>query len=112
MKIDFWKKIDVCMGILRGLLVLITVISVLLIISLFCSYKQKDCFISQNEYCVVLNKDSHIETQVSGKFVTTIFVSQINTVGLTTQDTITININSRLFDNIEIGDTIKTIKLR
>ena len=111
MKIDFWKKIDIYMGILRAILVLITVIGVLLIISMVCSYKQKDCFISQNEYCVVLNKDSHIETRVYGKFVTPITVNKINIVGLTTQDTLTIDINSRLFDNIEIGDTIKTIKL-
>jgi 2',3'-cyclic-nucleotide 2'-phosphodiesterase (5'-nucleotidase family) len=46
-----------------------------------------------------------------GKFVTTRSVSRINAIGLTTQDTLTIDINSHLFDNIEIGDTIKTIKL-
>ena len=107
------KKINICpfSCILFALLALSIVIHILLIIECVYSHKQKDCFISQNDYCIVLNKDSHLETRVSGKFVTTRSVSQINTVGLTTQDTVTIDINSRLFDNIEIGDTIKTIKL-
>ena len=33
-------------------------------------------------------------------------------VRLTTQDTVTIDIDRCVFDNIEIGDTVKTINLR
>lgn len=105
-------SIDICTYILHVLLVLAIVIGILLIIATVGSHKQKDCFISQNEYGVVINKDSYLVPQVYGKFVTTRSVSRINTIGLTTQDTITLDINSRLFNNIEIGDTIKTISLR
>lgn len=105
-------SIDICTYILHVLLVLTIVIGILLIIATIGSHKQKDCFINQNEYCVVLNKDSHLVTQVTGKFVTTRSVERINTIGLTTQDTVTLDINSRLFNDIEIGDTIKTVNLR
>ena len=109
------KRIDsysVCTFILHILLIFTIAIGILSIIAIFCSCEQKECFIGQNEYCVVINKDSHLVPQVYGKFVTTSSVSRINTIGLTTQDTVTIDINSRLFDDIEIGDTIKTIKLK
>ena len=85
--------------------------NILSIMAIVCSHKQTECFVDQNDYCVVINKDSHLVPQVMGKFVTTRQVSRIDVIGITTQDTLTIDINSRLFDNIEIGDTIKTIKL-
>lgn len=103
---------DVCTFILHILLVLTVAIGILGIMAIIGSYKQKECFIEQNEYCVVLNKDSHLVTQVDGKFVTTRSVHRIDAVGLTTQDTVLIDVNRRLFDNVEIGDTLKTINLR
>jgi hypothetical protein len=103
---------DVCTFILHILLVLTVAIGILGIMAIIGSYKQKECFIEQNEYCVVLNKDSHLVTQVAGKFVTTRSVHRIDAVGLTTQDTVLIDVNRRLFDNVEIGDTLKTINLR
>lgn len=102
---------DVCAFILHILLVLAVAIGILAIIACICSHKQTECFIKQNEYCVVLDKDSHLVPQVIGKFVTTRSVHRIDAIGLTTQDTILIDINRRLFDNIEIGDTIKTVNL-
>jgi hypothetical protein len=103
---------DVCTFILHILLVLTVAIGILGIMAIIGSYKQKECFIEQNEYCVVLSKDSHLVTQVAGKFVTTRSVHRIDAVGLTTQDTVLIDVNRRLFDNVEIGDTLKTINLR
>lgn len=105
------KRLDGIEIILHVLLVLTVAIGILAIIACVCSHKQTECFIEQNEYCVVLDKDSHLVPQVAGKFVTTRSVSRINTIGLTTQDTITIDVNRCLFGNIEIGDTIKTINL-
>jgi hypothetical protein len=85
---------------------------IMTIISFVGLHNQKECFINQNDYCVVLNKDSHLRPQLIGKTVMPIRIDQINTIGLTTQDTITIDVSRCLFDDIEIGDTIKTIKLR
>lgn len=102
---------DVCTFILHILLVLAIVIGILAIIACICSHKRTENFVEENEYCVVLDKDSHLVPQVAGKFVTTRSVHRINALGLTTQDTITIDVNRRLFDNVEIGDTIKTINL-
>ena len=85
--------------------------SAMMIISVIGLHYQAESFIDQNDYCVVVNKDYHLVPQVSGNFVTTRRVNQINAIGITTQDTLTIDINRDLFDNIEIGDTIKTIKL-
>lgn len=108
-KID---SIDVCTFILHILLVLTIAIGILVIMAMVCSHKQTECFVDQNDYCVVINKDSHLVPQVMGKFVTTRRVSRINAVGLTTQDTLEVDINRRLFGDIEIGDTIKTINLK
>lgn len=108
------KRIDsfgVCTFILHVLLVLTVAIGILSIIAIVCLHKQTECFVEQNEYCVVLDKDSHLVPQVAGKFVTARSVHRIDAIGLTTQDTISIDVNSRLFDNIEIGDTVKTINL-
>lgn len=105
------KRLDGIEIILHVLLVLTVSIGILAIIAVVCLHKQTECFIEQNEYCVVLDKDSHLVPQVAGKFVTTRSVHRIDAIGLTTQDTLTIDINSRLFGNIEIGDTIKTINL-
>lgn len=102
--------IDIC------LYVIITPVSIIaslmMIISFIGLHYQKDYFINQNEYCVVLNKDSHLRPRVTGTFVSTEHVNRINALGLTTQDTVTVDVNSRLFDNIEIGDTVKTANLR
>ena len=73
---------------------------------------QEDNFIDQNDYCVVLTKDSNLRPMVTGKFVMAQRVNRIDAVGLTTQDTITVDIDRSLFDDIEVGDTIKTINLR
>lgn len=73
---------------------------------------QEDSFIDQNNYCVVLNKDSNLRPMIAGKFITARRVNRIDAVGLTTQDTITLDVDRDLFANIEIGDTIKTISLR
>jgi hypothetical protein len=108
------KSIDsynVCTFILHVLLIFTIAIGILAIIACVCSYKQTESFIEQNEYCVVLDKDSHLVPQVTGKFVTTRSVHRINAVGLTTQDTILVDVNRCLFDNVETGDTIKTIHL-
>ena len=102
---------DVCTFILHILLALTIFIGILGIIACVCSYKQTESFVEQNEYCVVLDKDSHLVPQVTGKFVTTRSVHRINAIGLTTQDTILVDVNRRLFDNVEIEDTIKTINL-
>lgn len=109
------KKIDsfdVCTFILHILLVLTIAIGILLIMAMICSYKQTESFVDQNDYCVVINKDSHLVPQVMGKFVTTRSVYRIDAIGMTVQDTLTIDINSRLFNDIEVGDTIKTINLK
>jgi hypothetical protein len=108
------KSIDsynVCTFILHVLLIFTIAIGILAIIACVCSYKQTESFIEQNEYCIVLDKDSHLVPQVTGKFVTTRSVHRINAVGLTTQDTILVDVNRCLFDNVETGDTIKTIHL-
>ena len=73
---------------------------------------QENSFIDQNDYCVVLNKDSNLRPMITGKFIATRSVHRIDAVGLTTQDTVLIDVNRRLFDNVEIGDTLKTINLR
>lgn len=109
------KKIDsfdVCTFILHILLVLTIAIGILAIMAMVCSHKQTECFVDKNDYCVVINKDSHLVPQVMGKFVTTRRVTRIDAIGITTQDTLTIDINSRLFNDIEVGDTIKTINLK
>lgn len=107
-----FDSFDVCTFILHIMLVLTVSIGILAIIAVVCLHKQTECFVEQNEYCVILDKDSHLVPQVAGKFVTTRRVTRINAVGLTTQDTITLDISSRLFNNIETGDTINTINLR
>ena len=109
------KRIDsygVCTFILHILLVFTISIGILSIIAIFCSHEQTECFTEQNEYCVVLSKDTHLRTQVAGKFVTTTSVNRIKAVGLTTQETLTLDVSSRAFNDIEIGDTVKTVKLR
>lgn len=73
---------------------------------------QEDNFIDQNDYCVVLNKDSNLRPMITGKFIATRRVNRIDAVGLTTRDTITLDVDRDLFADIEIGDTIKTISLR
>lgn len=105
-------SIDICLRITYVLMGISIVAAIMIIISFVGLYCQKDCFINQNEYCVVLNKDSHLTPQVNGRFISTRRVNRINTIGLTTQDTVTIDVNTRIFNDIEIGDTIKTIKLR
>lgn len=104
-------SIDICLYILYVLMGLFIVATIMMIISFIGLHSQKECFINQNDYCVVLNKDSHLRPQVVGKFITTRCVNRINVIGLTTQDTVTIDANTRILNDIEIGDTIKTIKL-
>ena len=103
--------IDICSHILHVLMGLFIVASIIMIISFVGLHSQKECFTNQNDYCVVLNKDSRLTPQVIGKLITTRRVNRINVIGLTTQDTVTIDVNTRIFKNIEIGDTIKTIEL-
>lgn len=105
-------SIDICLYILYILMGISIVASIMIIISFVGLHSQKERFINQNDYCVVLNKDSHLRPQAVGKFVTTRCVDRINVIGLTTQDTVTIDANTRIFNDFEIGDTIKTIKLR
>ena len=106
-KFDGW---DICLYVvILPLTILSATMMILSVIGIHC---QTESFIDQNDYCVVVNKDSRLVPQVSGKFVTTRRVSRINAVGLTTQDTLEVDINRRLFGDIEIGDTIKTINLK
>lgn len=105
-------SIDICLYILYVLMGISIVAVIMMIISFVGLHYQKKSFINQNEYCVVLNKDSHLTPQVTGRFVSTKRVNRINVIGLTMQDTVIIDTNTRIFNDIEIGDTIKTIKLR
>lgn len=105
-------SIDVCMYIIYALIPVAIIAAIMMVISFIGLRNQNDCFIDQNEYCVVINKDSRLTPQVIGKFVSTRRVNRINAVGLTTQDTVTIDVDRCVFDNIEIGDTIKTKNLR
>lgn len=105
-------SIDVCMYIIYALIPVAIIAAIMMIISFIGLRCQNDCFIDQNEYSVVINKDSRLTPQVIGKFISTRRVNRINAVGLTTQDTVTIDVDRYIFDDIKIGDTIKTIKLR
>ena len=102
--------LDIC--IYWIILPLTVIASLMMIISFIGVHYQNDSFVNQNEECIVLNKDSRLTPQVIGKFVSTRRVNRIDAIGLTTQDTITIDMNRCIFDNIKIGDTIRTIKLR
>lgn len=101
--------LDICIYTLISVTVIAVVMVIISFIGLYC---QKENFISQNEYCVVLDKDSHLTPQVIGRCVTPRCSYQINTVGLTTQDTVTIEVDRYVFNYIEVGDTIKTINLK
>lgn len=102
--------LDICINwVILPLSILATL---MMIISFIGLHYQNDCFIDQNEYCIVINKDSRLTPQVIGKFVSTRRVNRINTIGLTTQDTVTIDVDRYIFDDIKIGDTIKTKNLR
>lgn len=105
-------SIDICLYILYILMGISIVAAIMMIISFVGLHSQKERFINQNDYCVVLNKDSHLRPRVIGKHITPIHVNRINVIGLTTQDTVTIDANTCIFNDIKIGDTIKTIKLR
>lgn len=105
-------SIDICLYILYVLMGISIVAVIMMIISFVGLHYQKESFINQNEYCVVLNKDSHLTPQITGRFVSTKRVNRINVIGLTMQDTVIIDTNTHIFNDIEIGDTIKTIKLR
>lgn len=106
-KFDGW---DICLYVvILPLTILSAAMMILSVIGIHC---QTESFVDQNDYCVVVNKDSRLVPQVSGKFVTTRRVNRIDVIGITTQDTLTIDINSRLFNDIEAGDTIKTINLK
>lgn len=101
---------DFCMYVIVTPLTIIAVLMMTIsFIGLLC---QKESLINQNEYCVVLNKDSHLTSRVSGGFVAPRRVTRITAIGLTTQDTVTIDVDKYNFADIEIGDTIKTINLK
>lgn len=107
------KRLDGIEIILYVIILPLTVIaSLMMIISFISLHYQNDCFVEQNEYCVVLDKDSRLTPQVIGKYVSTRRVNRIDAVGLTTQDTVTIDVDRYIFGNVEIGDTVKTINLR
>lgn len=107
------KRLDGIEIILYVIILPLTVIaSLMMIISFIGLHYQNDCFVEQNEYCVVLDKDSRLTPQVIGKYVSTRRVNRIDAVGLTTQDTVTIDVDRYIFGNVEIGDTVKTINLR
>ena len=106
-RIDGW---DICINwIILPISIIAAIMMIISFIGLQC---QKESFVDQNDYCVVLNKDSRLTPQVIGKFVTTRSVHRIDAIGLTTQDTVTVNVSRCIFDDIEIGDTIKTINLK
>lgn len=106
-RIDGW---DICINwIILPLSIIAAIMMIISFIGLLC---QKESLINQNEYCVVLNKDSHLTSRVSGCFVAPRRVTRITAIGLTTQDTVTIDVDKYNFADIEIGDTIKTINLK
>jgi hypothetical protein len=102
--------IDICLYVI--IIPLSTIAALMMIISFVGLFCQKESFINQNEYCVVIDKDSRLRPRVTGAFVSSERVNRIDALGLTTQDTVTIDIDRCGFDNIEIGDTVKTINLR
>jgi hypothetical protein len=106
-RIDGW---DICINwIILPISIIAAIMMIISFIGLQC---QKESFVDQNDYCVVLNKDSRLTPQVIGKIVTARRVNRVNIVGLTTQDTVTVNVSRCIFDDIEIGDTIKPINLK